>query len=134
LRSAGEIHPFPIPLVHVHAVVVVQEIVSANGAHSGAQAFSDPHGKLFQRGPLPLGGRLDDLTIYGVFVVIVDDVELNGCAGTTAAQHIVHAALHVDDQRHGHHDEIRFLARVALDETLYHDYPFVRLPPVSALL
>jgi len=25
-----------------------------------------------QRGPLALGGRLDDLTIYGVFVVIVD--------------------------------------------------------------
>jgi hypothetical protein len=53
--------------------------------------FADPHAKLFQRGPLPLGGCLDDLSIYGVFVVIVDDVELNGRAGTIAVQHIVHA-------------------------------------------
>jgi hypothetical protein len=61
---------------------------------------------LFEGGSLPLGGGLDNLSVDGVFVVIINNVELDGGAGAFAVEHIVDAAVDVDDERNGGHDEI----------------------------
>ena len=42
---------------------MVEEVVLADGAHVGTQAFAGAHVELLERQPLPLGGGLDDLGI-----------------------------------------------------------------------
>ena len=77
----GGDHALPVPLVHVGAVVVIEEVVLADGAHVGAQALARLHAELLQRHALPLGGRLDHLGVDRVLVVVVGDVELDrACA------------------------------------------------------
>ena len=104
----------PIPLVHVDAVVVVQEVVFADGAHVGAEAFAGLHAEALEGHAFPLGGGLHDLGIDGVLIAIVGDVELDGRAGAVAIQQVVDAALGIHDQRHGDHHEVERLAEVRL--------------------
>jgi hypothetical protein len=64
-----------------------------------------------------------------MLIVIVDDVEPNGRAGTVAVQHIVHAAFDVDDERHRDDYQIQFLAKVILNKALDREDRLLPLPP-----
>ena len=121
-------HLFPIPLVDVDAVVVVQEVVFADGAHVGAQAFAGPHVEALEGDAFPLGGGLHDLGIDGVLVAIVGNVELDGRAGAVAIQQVVDAALGIDDERHGDHHEVERLAQVLFDEGFARKDGSLRVP------
>ena len=114
----GGDHALPVPLVHVGAVVVVEEVVLADGAHVGADALAGLAVELLQRHPLPLGGGLHDLGVDGVLVAIVGDVELDGSARAVAVEIVVDAALLVHDQRHGDHHQVEFVAEVVFDVVL----------------
>jgi hypothetical protein len=61
-------------------VVVVEEVIFADGAHVGADAFSGAAVELLECHPLPLGRGLHDLRVDGVFAAIVRDMKLNGGA------------------------------------------------------
>ena len=115
----GRDHALPVPLVDVGAVVVVEEVVFAHGAHVGAQAFAGLHVELLQRHPLPLGRGLHHLGVDGVLVAIVGDVELDRGARSVAIQIVVDAALLVHDQRHGDHHQVQFFAEVFFDVVLH---------------
>jgi len=64
-------HEFPVPLVHICAVIVIKEIVLAHGVHIGIQALPHFHPELLQRHALPLGCGLHYLGINRVLVIIV---------------------------------------------------------------
>jgi hypothetical protein len=88
---------FPVPLVDISGVVVVQEIVFAYGPHLGADAFAGAAVELLEGHPFPFGGSLYDLGVEGMFVAIVRNMELNGSAGAVAIEHVVDATFRVDD-------------------------------------
>jgi hypothetical protein len=52
---------FPVPLVNVSAVVVVEEIVFSDGSHIGDQTLADFHSELLQCHTFPFGCGLDNL-------------------------------------------------------------------------
>ena len=95
----GGDHALPVPLVDVGRVVVIQEVIFADGAHVGANAFSGPAIELLECNSFPLASSLNYLCIDRVLVPIVRDVELTGSARPVAIEHVVDAALYVDDQR-----------------------------------
>src|SRR5450755_243970 len=115
----GRNHALPVPLVHVGAVIVVEKVIFAHGAHVGAQAFAGLHAELLERHSLPLGGSLHHLRVDGMLVAIVGDVEPDGCSGSVSVQHVIHAAVFVHDQRHFHHHQVEFLAEVVFDVPLH---------------
>jgi hypothetical protein len=47
-----------------------------------------------------------------MLVVIVVDVELDGRARAVAVEHVVDAALDVDDERHLDHHQVQFTAEI----------------------
>ena len=108
----------PVPLVDVGGVVVVEEVVFADGAHVGADAFAGPAVELLEGDPLPLGGGLHDLGIDGMLVAVVGDVELDGSARAVAVEHVVDAAFDIDDQRDLDHHQVEFLAEIVFDVAL----------------
>ena len=118
LRSAGGDDLLPVPLVHVDAVVVVEEVVLADGPHVGAQALAEAHAELVQGDALPLGRRLHDLRVEGMAVVVVRDVEPDGRPRAVAVEHVVDARRDVDDERHLDHREVQLTAQVLLDVAL----------------
>ena len=69
---------FPIPLVDISAVVVIEKIVFTHGAHIGVNALADFAIELLKRNPFPFGRRLHDLGIDRILVIVIRDVELNG--------------------------------------------------------
>jgi hypothetical protein len=97
----------------VGAVIVVEEVVLAHGAHVGAQLFTHLAVKLLQSDPFPLGGSLDDLRVDGMLIPIVRDVELDWRARPVPVEHVVDAALHIDDQRNLDHHEFNSLQRLS---------------------
>src|ERR1039458_9676098 len=105
----------PIPLIDVGAVVVVEEIILADGAHIGAEAFALLHAEALEGDAFPLGGGLNHLGVDGVHVAVVRNVELDRSAGAIAVEIIVHTAIDIDDQRDGDHHEVELLAEVSLD-------------------
>ena len=111
-------YALPVPLVHVGAVVVVEEVVLAHGAHVGADAFAGLAVELLQRHPLPLGSGLHHLGVDGVLVAIVGDVELDRGARSVAVEIVIDAALLVHDERHGDHLQVQFVAEVFFDVAL----------------
>src|ERR1039458_9076228 len=108
----------PIPLIDVGAVVVVEEIVLADGAHIGAEAFALLHAEALEGDAFPLGGGLNHLGVEGVHVAVVRNVELDGGAGAIAVEIIVHTAIDIDDQRDGDHHEVELFAEMFLDVIL----------------
>ena len=94
---------------------MVEEVVLADGAHVGAEAFAGLHVELLQRHPLPLGRRLHHLRVDGVLVAIVRDVELDGRARAVAVEIVVDARLLVHDEGHRNHHQVQFLAEVLFD-------------------
>ena len=105
----GDENALPVPLIDVGGVVMVEEIIFADGAHVGADAFADTAVELFQGNAFPLGGRLHDLGIDGMQVAVIGNVELDGGAGAVAVEHVVDAAFDVDDERDFHHHQVEFL-------------------------
>jgi hypothetical protein len=105
----------PVPLIDIGGMVVIEEIVFADGAHVGADAFADSAIELLEGDAFPLGRRLHDLRVDGMQVAIVRDVELNRGARPVAIEHVVDSALHIHDERHFDHHQVEFLAQVVLD-------------------
>jgi hypothetical protein len=98
-------------------VVVVEEVVLADGAHVGADPLAGPAPELGEGGALPLGRRLDDLGVEPGFDPQAAG-ELDRGARAVAVEHVVDAALPGDDERHLHHLQIEFAAQPVLDEVL----------------
>ena len=120
--------PFPVPLIDIAAVVVVEEVVLAHGAHVGADALAGLAAELLQRDPLPFGRGLHDLRIDWVHVAVVADVELHGSARAIPVEHVVDAAVAVDDERHRDHHEVQLAAEVFLDVLLDREDRPLRFP------
>ena len=108
----------PVPLVDVRAVVVVEEVVLAHGAHVRHEALAGLHSELRERDAFPLRGRLDDLRLDRVLSVVVRDVERDGAARPVAVEVVVHAALGVDDERDLDAHEAELAAEAVLDVPL----------------
>ncbi len=98
---------------------MVQEIVLADGSHVRANALAPLAMELFQRDSLPLRGRLHNLGIDGVFVVIVGNMERDRRARSIPVQHVIHTAFHVHDQRHLDHHQVEFFTEVIFDVPFY---------------
>ena len=99
----------PIPLVDVGGVIVIQKIVFAHGAHVGADTFAGLAVELLQGDPFPLRRRLYDLRVDGMHVAVVRDVERHRGARAVAIEHVIDAAVDVDNQRNlNHHQVERF--------------------------
>jgi hypothetical protein len=109
-------HPLPVPLVHVAAVVVVEEVVLPDGAHVGEDALAHLAVEHLERGSFPLRGGLHDLRVDRVLVVVVVDVELDRGARAVAIERVVHAAAHVADEGRLDAEEVQRLAQAVLDE------------------
>ena len=100
-------------------MVVVEEVVLAHGLHIGADSLPGTHSELLEGDAFPLRGRLHDLSVDGVLLVIIRDVKLNRCAGSVAVQVVVDPTLGIHDQRNLNHRQVQFLAEVLLDVTLH---------------
>src|SRR5208337_422612 len=74
IALVGGNYPLPVPLINVGAVIVVEEVILAYGAHVGADAFAGLAVELPKGQPLPLGCGLYDLGVDGMLVAIVGDV------------------------------------------------------------
>ena len=66
-----------------------------------------------------------------MLVAVVGDVELDGRPRAVAVEHVVHAAVDVDDQRDRDHHQVEFLAEVLLDVTLGGEDGLLRLLAVE---
>ena len=121
----------PVPLVDVHAVVVVEEVVLADRPHVRAQAFAGAHSELPEGHPLPLGRGLDHLGLEGVPVAVVRDVELDGGARAVAVEVVVNPAFHVDDEGHRNHGQAELAAEVLLDVALDREDRVLGLPGIE---
>ena len=120
----------PVPLVDVGGVVVVEEVVLADGAHVGQEPLARPHAELGEREPLPLRRRLHDLGVDRVQVAVVRDVERDRRPRAVAVEVVVDAALAVDDQRHLDERQVQLLAQAVLDQSLrrvQRPHPLTRL-------
>ena len=53
---------FPVPLVDVSTVVMIEEIIFADRSHISANAFAGNAVKLMERHAFPFCGGLDDLS------------------------------------------------------------------------
>ena len=88
---------------------MIEEVIFAHGAHVGADAFTGAAFELLEGHPLPFGGSLHDLGVDRMLVAVVRDVELDGSARTVAIEHVVNAALRVDDEGDLDHQQVEFL-------------------------
>jgi hypothetical protein len=101
----------------VGAVIVVEEVVLAHGAHVGVDAFADLAAELLQRPALPLRRRLDHLRLDRPLETEPGG-ELDRRARAVAVEHVVHAAVAVDDQGDLHELQIQLLGEILLDVAL----------------
>ena len=83
--------------------------------------------ELLERDAFPLGRGLHDLRVDGMQVAIVRDMELDRRARAVAIEHVVDAALHIDDERHFDHHQIEFLAQVVFDIAFHLEDGLLRL-------
>ena len=108
----GGQHLFPVPLVHVHGVEVVQLLVPADGVHVGIQPLA--HGKLVavQGQPLPFCQRVDHLRVPpGIGNV-------KGHRPLHAVQVVVQAGGRLHEQGRGHPAEVEGAAQIVLKQAL----------------
>ena len=89
-------HLFPVPLVDVDRVEVVELLVAADRIHIRHKAVADEKAVVVQRQPLPLRQRVHDLRVQRGGGDVERDRALD------AVQVVVQAGRRVDKQRRGH--------------------------------
>ena len=103
---------FPVPLVHVDRVEVVQLLVASDGVHIGVQAAAHVEIIALQRQALPLGQRMHHLALgaHG------RHVEADGALH--AVQVVVQAGLSPHEQRRGHAAQVQRVRQLHLEVVL----------------
>ena len=117
----------PVPLVHVGAVVVVEEVVLAHRLHVGAA-----HPRACGRSNCASASRFHFVAAWTTCASIFlsrprPRLELHGRARPVAVEHVVHAAVAIDDQRHLHHVEIQLATESVFDVALHFEERLHRL-------
>ena len=92
---------FPVPLVHIDGVEVVQVLVPADGVHITVQALAHPEAVILEGLALPLCQRLDHLCFNAAVFHIEGDFPLD------AVQVVVQAGRGLHKERCGHAVEIQ---------------------------
>ena len=103
---------FPVPLVDVDGVEVVDLLVTPDGVHIGKQALADVELVALQRQPLPLGQRMHDLRLSAD----VRDVETD--RALIAVQIVVQAGSLLHEQRRGYAAQIQRVGQIRLEIAL----------------
>ena len=103
---------FPVPLVNVDRVEVVDLLVTPDGVHIGKQALADVELVALQRQPLPLGQRMHDLRLRAD----VRDVEAD--RALIAVQIVVQAGSLLHEQRRGYAAQIQRVGQIRLEIAL----------------
>ena len=105
---------FPVPLVHIDGVEVVDLFVAADGVHVGEQALADLEVVALERKTLPLGQRMNDLGIGA------DVGNVKGDGPLDAVEVVVQTRIFIHEQRSRNPAEIEGIAqidlKIALDE------------------
>ena len=106
-------HRFPVPLVHVERVQIVQFFIGAYSVHVGIDAVARFNLVFSQREPLPLGQRVHH---FGFGVAQVEDGERHGALG--AVQVVVDAQSFEHKERCSNPLQPQFGREVLLKEVL----------------
>ena len=104
---------FPVPLIHIGRVEVVQLLVPANGVHVAVQALSYMEVIVLQGLALPFGQRLHHLGLDGPVLEVEGDLALY------AAQVIVQAGGSLQHQRGGDPGQVQSGAQRVCKQPLY---------------
>ena len=113
---------FPVPLVHIDGVQIVQNVlVAPDGVHVGIQPLSGIEVIAIQRHALPLGQRLHDLR----FTAGVQDVERD--RALIAVEVVVQAGGLFHKQRRGHAKQIQIGRELILKQALEQTDGLLRL-------
>src|ERR1035437_1023359 len=106
---------FPVPLIHIGAMIMIEEIVSAHSTHISIQSFANIKSELFQCHPFPFGFCLYNLGFDGMLVIIVLNVELDGSTRAIPVKVVINATLYIYDQRTLNPYQVKFLTKMLLD-------------------
>ena len=104
---------FPVPLVHVDGVEVVQLLIAADGVHVAVQTFAHPEAVVLQGFALPLGQRLHHLRFGAAVLDVEGDLPLD------AVQVVVQAGGGLQEQRCGHAVEVQRGAECVCEQPLH---------------
>ncbi len=99
-------------------MVVVQEVVLADGPHVRVDPLANFTLELLERPPFPLGSGLHDGRVYGFFDSEAA-IELDRRPRAVPIEHVVHAGRHFDDQRHLDHHQVQLPGETLLDVFLH---------------
>ena len=110
LAVLGADHLFPVPLVHINAVQVVQLFIAANGVHIGIQAVAGIKPIVTQGLALPLGKALHHLALFAA----VQHIKLHRAFYTV--QIVVQAGAHFHKQRGRHTVQAERAAQIILKQ------------------
>ena len=119
-------HGFPVPLVNIQRVQVVQFLVGSYGVHVGVHAVSRLDAVVGKGQPFPLGQRVHNLRL-GVAKIL--DGERHGALH--AVQVVVYAKSFQHEQRRGDTAQPQLCGQVHLEELFYKLYSLFRLPHVK---
>ena len=104
---------FPVPLIHIDGVEVVQLLVAADGVHVAVQALAHPEAVVLQGLALPLGQRLHHLCFGAAVLDVEGDLPLD------AVQVVVQAGGRLQKQRRGHAVEVQRGAERVCEQPLH---------------
>ena len=110
--------PFPVPLVNIRAVVMIQKVILAHRPHIGADTLADFAAKLLECHALPLGGSLHYLGL-DTFVKAQSAGESHRSPGAIAVEIIIQAAISINNKRNLHHLYIELPGKVLLYVVLH---------------
>ena len=99
---------FPVPLVYVDRVEVIQLLVPADGVHVGVEAGIGAEAVALQGQALPLCQRMDDLDLFS------DIGDIKGNGAFHAVEVIVDTAALADEQRGGDAGQVELQGEFAL--------------------
>jgi len=102
--------PFPVPLVDIAGMQVVENLIPADGVHVRIEALMDLEAVFLQRIALPLGQRLHD------FDALVRHIhQIKGDRSLDAVQVVVQAAFLFHEQRGADAGQMQLLADLLLE-------------------
>ena len=120
----------PVPLIDVSRMVMIEEVVLANGTHVGEKTLADLESVLLKREPFPFSNGLHDLGVDRVLFIIVLNVEIDRRARPVAVEIIVHTAVAVDDEGALDAHEVKLAEQTVFDvilDSLEGDLRFFRV-------